>query len=175
MKYYHILLYNIIMTEIVKLKKNYVRFGKFQINEHALHTTNKLMVSYLTGSPIMTKELRTQVLSDELASIIINIIDTLPNNEVDIKKVNRLSEKERNIFNKLIMGSGLAKDLKYKAKPRTIQEMVERFEIVQGSINAGNDSQVVINEAIELVKTLSVAGKISATDASELLGELNDN
>jgi hypothetical protein len=154
------------------LKKNYKEFGKLQINELLLHNSNKLMVSYLSGSPIMDKELKTQMISDELSSILISIIDTFPNNEVSLTKVNRLSEKERNIFNKLMIRSGLAKELKYKQKPRTVQDMVDRFEIVQGSIIAGNDSQEVINEAIELIKLLHLSGKIETSVATELLSEL---
>lgn len=157
---------------IKKLKKNYREFGKLQINELQLHNSNKLMVSYLTASPLMDKELKTQIISDELTSILISIIDTLPKNEVSITKVNRLSEKERNIFNKLMLRSGLSKDLKYKQKPRTVQDMIERFEIVQGSIVAGNDSQEVINEAIELIKLLHLSGKIETEDATTLLNEL---
>lgn len=162
------------MTETVKLKKNYVKFGKLQIHEINLHSSNKLMVCYLTGSPLMVKDLKTQIISDDLASIIIGIIDTLPKNEISSNKVNRLSEKERNIFNRLISLSGLAKDIKYKQKPVTIQDMIERFEIVQGSIIAGNDSRETINEAITLIKQLSMADKIKPEDASLLLEELNN-
>jgi hypothetical protein len=154
---------------MVETKRNYKAFGKLQINELELHSKNKLMVCYLTKSPVMDKELKTQIISEELASIIIGIIDTLPDNEIDIRKVNRLSEKERNIFNKLILRSGLAKDLKYKEKPRTIQDMVERFEILQGSLMAGNDSPEVIKEAIDLIKLLNTAGKINTEDALELI------
>lgn len=168
-------LYNIVLIYMDKVKKNYKAFGKLQIHEINLHSHNKLMVSYLTGSPIMDKELKTQIVSDELASIIINIIDTLPHNEIDIKKVNRLSDKERTIFNKLILRSGLAKDINYKAKPRTVQDMVDRFEILQGSVIAGNNSQEVINEAIELIKLLSLAGKIDSGSAVELIQDLNNN
>lgn len=154
---------------MTQLKRNYKAFGKLQINELELHSKNKLMVSYLSKSPIMDKELKTQIISEDLSSIIIGILDTLPNNEIDIRKVNRLSEKERNIFNKLIFRSGLSKDLKYKQKPRTIQDMVERFEILQGSLEAGNDSPEVIKEAIDLIKLLNTAGKINSEDALELI------
>lgn len=163
------------MFEVKKLKKHYVEFGKLQINETQLHTNNKLMVSYISGSPVMNKALKTQTITDDLASILIGIIDTLPNNEVDIKRVNRLGNKEREIFNTLIHLSGLARELKYKQRPRTVQDMVDRFEIVQGSIIAGNNSQEVINEAIELIKDLRLAGRIKPDVALELLEELNKN
>lgn len=162
------------MFEVKKLKKHYVEFGKLQINETQLHTSNKLMISYISGSPVMNKDLRTQIISDDFSSIIISILDTLPKNEIDIKRVNRLSAKERKIFNSLIHLSGLARDLKYKQKPITVQDMVDRFEIVQGSIIAGNDSKEVIDEAIELLRDLKLAGKIQADVAAELLEELKN-
>ncbi len=162
------------MFEVKKLKKHYVEFGKLQINETQLHTNNKLMISYISGSPVMNKDLRTQNISDDFSSIIISILDTLPKNEIDIKRVNRLSSKERKIFNSLIHLSGLARDLKYKQKPITVQDMVDRFEIVQGSIIAGNDSKEVIDEAIELLRDLKLAGKIQADVAAELLEELKN-
>ena len=47
--------------------------------------------------------------------------------------------------------------------------MVERFEILQGSLVAGNDSPEVIKEAIDLIKLLNTAGKINTEDALELI------
>lgn len=53
------------MTEYKKLKMNYKEFGKIQINEQHLQISKKLMVCYLTVSPIMDKELKTQIISDD--------------------------------------------------------------------------------------------------------------
>lgn len=158
------------MMENKKLKKNNVEFGKFQINEIELHAHNKLMVSYLSGSPFMP--IKSQKISDELASIIIEIIDTKGKNEVDIKKVNRLSEKERNIFSTLVIKAGLSKDIKYKETPLTVDDMIARFELLQGAIIAGNNSPIIVEEVVNLIKMLNLAGKINDIDSLELLNEL---
>lgn len=159
---------------VEKLKRNYKKFGNLQINELQLFSNNKLMVSLLTGSPCVY--IKSQKVSDELQSIIISILDGLgsESNEVDNKKIAKLSDHERALFKNLMYRSGLSKDVKYKDKPRTISDMIERLKVLQGSIVAGNDSQIIINEAIELVKTLALVGKISPDDALELLQSLND-
>ncbi len=70
--------------------------------------------------------------------------------------------------------SGLTRNMKYKHKPRTINEVIKRFELLQGSIDAGNDSQVVINESIELLKILVIAGKVDADVANEIINSNNE-
>jgi hypothetical protein len=148
------------------LKKNYSLFGILQINVVKLYD-NILMLSYKTGSPFT--KIKTQKISDDLQSLLIDIVETEAKNEINENTAGRLSDKERMLFKDLLNVSGLTKDLKYKQKPRTIQQVVERFKLLQGSVDAGNDSRVVINEAIELLKILVLAGKVEAQEADNII------
>lgn len=152
----------------IKLRKNYKKFGNLQINLVDLYD-GKLKVLYITSSPY--PKAKTQTVSDDLQSLLIDIIDTEGTNEINRTIVGRLSEKERNLFHMLLKDSGLVKDLKYKTQPRTIAETVERFKVLQGSILAGNDNQEVINECINVIKILVVAGKLDAREANDIITE----
>ena len=148
------------------LKKNYVKFGILQIHHRDIYD-NKLKVLYLSGSPF--PKVRSQMVSDDLQSLIVDIIETNAENEIDNTTVQKLTNRERDIFHTLIKSSGLQQKLKYKYKPRSIDDVKKRFEVVQGSIEAGNDSKEVIDEALDLVKILMLAGKIDPEEGKDLL------
>ena len=148
------------------LKKNYTTFGILQIHHSDLYD-GKLKVLYLTGSPF--PKVKSQKVSPDLQSLLLDLIETNFENEIDDQTVQRLSERERNIFHTLLKGSGLQQRLKYTLKPRTIADIQTRFELLQGSIEAGNDSKDVINEAIDLLKLLMLAGKVNADEGNEII------
>ena len=153
----------------VKLRKNYKQIGNLQIHLVDLYE-GKLKVLYISGSPY--PKVRTQTVSEDLQSLLIDIIETEGTNEINRTIVGRLSDKERDLFHMILKDSGLVKDLKYKTKPRTVAETEERFKVLQGSVLAGNDNQEIINELIGLIKVLVVAGKVDAEEASEILTDL---
>jgi hypothetical protein len=130
------------------------------------------MLSYKTGSPFT--KIKTMKISDDLQSLLIDIVETEGKNEINENTLGRLNDKERELFKLLLNVSGLTKDLKYRHKPRTIQQVVQRFQLLQGSIDAGNDSQIVINEALDLIKILVMAGKIEASDADDIIKEFSN-
>lgn len=159
------------MSDKVFLKRNNKRFGKLQINVSELYK-NKLMVAYVSGSPF--QKIKTKTISEDLASILIDIIETEGKNEINEDILGRLSSEERDIFSTIIDYSGLRSYLRLKNKPRTINQCIARFQVLQGSIEAGNDSIEVIKEAVELLKILVLANKIDKEEADTIIESLNE-
>ena len=149
----------------VNLRRGYKKIGNLQVH-HADLYEGKLKVLYISSFPC--PKLKTQRITEDLQTLIIDLVETEGNNEINRTIVGRLSDKEREIFNNFLKCSGMITNIKYKIKPRTIQE---RFQILQGSIIAGNDNKESIAECIDLINILTVAGKIDQQDATEILDE----
>lgn len=150
------------------MRRGYKKIGNLQVH-HADLYEGKLKVLYISSSPC--PKLKTQTITEDLQTLIIDLVETEGNNEINRTIVGRLSDKERELFNNFLKCSGMITNIKYKIKPRTIQEVQERFTILQGSIIAGNDNKETIDECIDLINVLTVAGKIDPQDAQEILDE----
>jgi hypothetical protein len=158
-------------TEKTLIRRGYRRFGSLQISIDNLYNNKKLMVSLVTGSPCTT--IKNQKISDDLATILIDLLEQNGKNEIDENIMGRLSSSERDLLKSVLDRSGLRRILKIKAKPRTISQVVTRFEMLQGSIEAGNTAKEIIKEAVELLTILQAAGKISKEEADDFVDILN--
>ena len=87
---------------------NYKEFGKFILNTKLLYS-NVLYVKYRTNGPV--KVLKRTVISNDLKDVIVNLYDT---NEINYQLCYKLSEAEKELFDKLIVRAGLNVQLKYK-------------------------------------------------------------
>ena len=102
-------------------------------------------------------------LSDALAYIIMNIVD---GSNVKKSDLHILSPKDKQIYDQLIMMSGL-----HKTNDHTFDEsstaMKERIRLIEGQITAGNNNKDLLKEAHKLLHGLSKTGVISTTQASK--------
>ena len=75
------------------------------------------------------------------------------------------------LFEKLLTISNLVEVLNYKRYSKTVDDYLHRLTIIQGSINAGNTSNILKQEAIDIIKVLSnsIINKISPVDAEMLI------
>ena len=149
------------------IKKNYKKFYKLQINVMKL-LDNKLMVLYETGSPF-SRYIKTRTISPEFASVLLNLIDT---NELNYEMIKRLTEEEKKLFNIIMTQSGAKTELKYKEPELTEEDLLKRFELLQGSIQAGNNSNEVLKEGIDILKRLNKIGRIDDEQLNEILNSL---
>ena len=149
------------------IKKNYKKFYKLQINVMKL-LDNKLMVLYETGSPF-SRYIKTQTISPEFASVLLNLIDT---NELNYEMIKRLTEEEKKLFNIIMTQSGAKTELKYKEPELTEEDLLKRFLILQGSIRSGNNSNEVLKEGIDILKRLNKIGRIDDEQLNEILNSL---
>ena len=152
------------MTE---LKKGYKEFFKIQVNMNKLYNKNILSASYLTKSAF--PYIKPIVLSASLVSVLIDLFDT---HEINYSLLKTVSNEERNFFTLFMDKSGATPNLKYRPIDVTETILTDRFSLLQSAIVAGNDSDEVVSELIDLIRKLVKINKISREDAKELISEI---
>jgi hypothetical protein len=149
------------------IKKNYKQFFKIQVNMVKLFNENILACSYLSKSPFPYAT--NKKLSDTLSSILINLIDT---NEINYMQLKTCSQAEIAFFNTFINKSGAGVELKYKPITILTEDLTNRFTLLQNSVIAGNDSEEIVDELIQLISKLCKAGKITRAQAGDLITDI---
>jgi len=148
------------------IETRYCNFGKFIINHYQLNK-NILLLKY-PGTIAPVSRIRRTIISDDFKNLIIDLIDTQKIN-IDLQK--KLSDAEIKIFELLLLLSNLKHHLNYQKQTKTIDDYVHRFNILRGSLAAGDDSIKLRDELIEIIKLLNnkTINKISDDVANELL------
>jgi hypothetical protein len=150
-----------------EIKKGYRKFYKIQVNVNKLFNKNILTASYLSKSPF--PYIKPIILSEALTSVFIDLFDT---NKINYGLLKTVSDVERELFSVFMDKSGASVELKYKPIDVTETVLTDRFILLQASIVAGNGSQEIASELIDLIRKLVKIGKISKKDATELLIEI---
>jgi hypothetical protein len=144
-------------------------FGNYRINIPKLKG-NILHLSFPCGSPV--RKVKPRYISNNFKEFLEYFIETQKFNE---NLYNQLSDAEKKHFYDCVKESGLykTKDIKVN-NPFKEQEMKEmnRFDILIGEIEAGNDNPKMVRELKTLLIKLTKAGKISRKESMETLEEL---
>ena len=146
--------------------KRYIRFGKFDLNHYKLNQ-NVLLIKYpKSRGPVST--IRATKISDDFKSLILDLLDTQKINKALQKK---LDKNEMDLFENLIRKSGLEEQLDYERSKMDVDDYVHKFEILRGELVAGQNSRIMKDELIEVIKILNNKeyNKISDEDANELI------
>ena len=127
----------------------YCPFGKFIINTSKLED-NILRVIY-ANTYINIKELKSMKISDDFKNLLLFIIDNKQYNESLYKL---LSKKEQDICKLLLEKSGVKKVLKINLSNSNDEYKIkkERWAVISGELNIGNNSDILADEARELLK-----------------------
>jgi hypothetical protein len=149
---------------------NYYAFGKFILQRKLLNDENILLIKYPVSLAPVPKIRRTKI-SDDFKAIINDLLDT---QKINIQLQKELNDKEQNLFELLINLSGLKDVLNYNRVYKDVKYYMDKFEVLRGSIIAGNDNDEIKKELIDVIDLLSnkSIGKISITDATLLKNEL---
>ena len=149
--------------------QTYKEFGKFMIN-FVLLDDNIVLIKYKKSyAPVPS--LRRTIISDELKDMIIYLFDT---GEIDYQSGQKLSKSEKDIFDLLIIKSGLKTQLKYnKEKMKdTAEDIIEQFNILKGQIIAGNDNPEIKNKIKDLLSKMVNMNKINVETADDIINDL---
>lgn len=148
------------------IEKLYVPFGKYILNTKQLKN-NVLLIKNRKGLAPIAKLKRTEI-TDDLKNLLIDLIDT---QTINIELQKELNNDEIVLFEKLLSLCKLKEVLNYKKYSKTIDDYLHRLTIIQGSINAGNNSNILKQEAKDIIKFLSspFVNKISINDAEMLI------
>ena len=145
---------------------NYYCFGKFILQRKLLNDENILLIKYPKSLAPVPKIRRTKV-SDDFKAIINDLLDT---QKINIQLQKELNDKEQNLFELLINLAGLKDVLNYSRVYKDIQYFINKFEVLRGSIIAGNDNDEILKELFNVIDILSNenVGIISIDDAKML-------
>ena len=152
------------------MEKYYVPFGKYIINTKQLKS-NVLLIKSIKSLGAVNR-LRRTIISDDFKNLIIDLLDT---GKINIQLQKQLKLKEMELLELLINISGLTDVLHYSRRERDSNDYIERLILIQGTLEAGNDSEDVKKEAIDIIKVLSnpIINKISSSDAEMLINSLS--
>ena len=137
-------------------------FGKVIINPDRLFYKNTLIIRRLKDKKSITGH-KNIVVSDDFVDIIFKIIDGKAITKTNIKD---LSNKEKILYDNLIMQSGL-----HKTQPHTIddssQQLKKRLELVVGEIEAGNSNISLLEELHSLLNKMAYLNILSVNQATK--------
>lgn len=148
------------------IEKLYVPFGKYILNTKQLQN-NILLIKNKKGLAPIAKLKRTEI-TDDFKNLITDLIDT---QKINIELQKELQKEEVFLFEKLLSLCNLKEVLNYKRYSKTVDDYIHRLTIIQGSFNAGNTSDILKQEAIDIIKVLSnpIINIISLNDAEMLI------
>ena len=154
------------VKKLTFVEVRYVAFGNFIINHFKLNE-NKLLIKY-PGSHAPVPKIRSTIISNDFKRLMIDLLDTKKIN-IDLQK--KLNATETTLFELLLRLAGLKEHLNYKKHTMSIDDYVHRFEVLRGELIAGNDSNEMKIELINIIKLLNnkSINKISDEDAQELI------
>ena len=146
---------------------NWDTFGNFVISTKDLFD-NILNIKNKSGSQTPFPKMK---ITDDMKQTLFFILET---GSIDYDLVRELKGEELNIFNKLMEKSKLKYLLKYdlgKAK-HTIKYLKERFQILQGEIQAGNNNGEILSDIKDTINELCEKDVIKPDVKKDLLNEL---
>jgi hypothetical protein len=151
----------------IKADKTYIPFGKYTINNQKL-AGGTLMIKTMKGGAI--PKLPTIGISPALGGIIKKMIGGgLPS----YNEMSELSDDEKNTLYKVFKLSQIDKAdlLPSPDKTKDEQEM-NRFQILKGQIQAGNDNKELIKEFKVMLLKFINGGKIPKAQGMDIITEL---
>ena len=152
----------------LKSKAHYRTFGKFIVNMDLLHG-GTLLVKYISYAPVY--KVKRTAISKYFCDFLCDLLDT---GVINVDKYKKLTFKDNQIFDNLVVRAKLANQLGYHEIEKTLDEeqLKVRFEILRGEILACNSNAELVEELSHVINELFKINKISKEDKDELLTEL---
>lgn len=156
---------------IVSENYNWTQFGMLIFNRHEIDDL-VLHIRYKSGSqhPKFAKKIQISV---TLYNILTQLIDT---QEINYELIKQLNTEEKELFNKIMQASKLSKQLKYRIMETEPDKNFykNRYNVLQGEIEAGNTSRVVKTELIDTIYRLVAFHELTLEAAQEMVKELKE-
>ena len=145
----------------VKQVDKFVEFGNLILLLRKLYDTNVLSIKDKNG--INIPGIPNQKVNDNFVNLILKIVN---NEDVNLKDIDDLNEKDSILFTVLMNKAGLKK--KYQINNvRTLEALSKRLELLEGEFEAGNDNDLMIKELYEIVFKLAYLGAITLSNAKK--------
>lgn len=148
----------------------YVEFGRWCIHRKKLEDHVLLVKHKRSKGPVagLTRKIN---ISDPLATLLLDVLDT---QTINYELIRDCDQADRDFFEELLKRADLIRPLKYQ-KSKTLMtndELLERFNVLQGELAAGNDNVTIIREAKEMIKLFVAKGMMDKKEGKELMEDL---
>ena len=153
----------------LKSKAHYKTFGKFIVNMDLLHA-NELLVKYANSYAPVYKVKRCKI-TKYFCDFMVDLLNT---SVINIDLFKKLTYKDDQIFENLIIRAKLVNQLGYDKIDRKLDEeqLKLRFEVLRGEVLNNNNNNELIDELTYVIHELFKIGKIAEADRDDLLREL---
>lgn len=152
-------------------------FGLNKIPETATFGKNIILLKKLYYNNILSikdrnlhniEGIKNVPVSDNFVKIIMDIVTK---QKPSLYNINKLSSDEKELYNILLLISGIHKNIKINDKEKTqqINNLKNRLEVAEGEIKAGNDNPVILSELQEIIYKLYHLNAVSLYNARNYL------
>jgi hypothetical protein len=140
-----------------------VKFGRIVLELHKLYYKNILSLKYNNAKIVGCNVLHV---SDSFVNHIMNIIDN--GIAPTLTELNSFLQPEREAYDKMLYVSQLNKRYN-NTIDKTILHLKNKLKIVEGELNAGNNSLLLIKELKKIIYSLRLFHVINWKDMTEYL------
>ena len=145
----------------------FIPFGKYLLSLKQLQK-NRFMLRTKAKNPILS--FKTIVLTRKTKAIVENL---LRQNPISFEDIDALDQEEKEQIDTIVSKTEITDRLKIPNTKKTrLERDLNRFNVLRGSIIAGNDSKDLLKDFRLLLLKLSNSGYISKKETSEVLLEM---
>lgn len=140
-----------------------VKFGKLVILLHKLYYKNILSVKH--HNMISIAGLKNTKVSEKFVKLIMGLVEGI---HPTITEINGLSTSEKQLYDRLIHLASLNKMIPH-TQDKTINDLKKRMKLIEGEIQAGNNSPILLQDLYVIVHSLKDFGVLSQKDIKQYL------
>jgi len=146
----------------------WARFGKLIINYDKLYHKNIFSVKYPTKGLQAIVGLPNTKVSDHFVKIIIQLLD---GSNPTVREINGLHDRERHIYDRVLYIAGLNKKVGDNKHDKTVADMKKRMQLIEGEVEAGNNSPLLAKDLYQTLHTLKDLNVITQKEINRYLSQ----
>ena len=157
----------IILVNKLEPMSEFIPFGRYLLSLKQLQK-NRFMLRTKAKNPILS--FKTIVLTRKTKAIVQNL---LRQNPISYEDIDALDQEEKEQIDTIVSKTEITDRLKIPNTKKTrLERDLNKFNVLRGSIIAGNDSKDLLKDFRLLLLKLSNSGYISKKETSEVLLEM---
>ena len=146
---------------------NYVEFGRYLLSLKQLQK-GKFMLRTKSKNPVLS--FKTITLTKKTKAIVQKLLQDI---DITFEEIDALNEDEKNDIDTVVSFTNINNRLKIPNTRRsTLERKLNQFNVLRGSIIAGNDNENLLREFRVLLVELNAEGYISKKETSDVLLQL---